>query len=128
MIPRPTEEWTGEDLPPAGTVCECMCTAKGKERAWFIARVNYMSEHTAVLDSLVDCAELGEFVAHPATMKFRPIRTPDQIAAEQREKAVEAMLALDPYLPNAPLGMMSRAEFCRALYDHGYRKVEGGAQ
>lgn len=133
-VARPAEQesaWTGASLPPVGTVCEFLSGGH-----WFEVEVKYSSEWLTVIKCLKNKAgsaidqkdvELA-LDAFDLEEKLRPIRTPEQIAAEEREMAVEAMLALDPYLPNTPLGMMSRADFCRALYDHGYRKVEGGAQ
>lgn len=49
-------------------------------------------------------------------------RDPEQAENFEREKAVEEMLLLDPYDRMAPTGMMSRADFCRVLFDAGYKK------
>ena len=46
---------------------------------------------------------------------FRPIRTPEQIAADEREAAVNGMLCYDA------LGG-SRRGLAEALYDAGFRK------
>ncbi|PCA96263.1 hypothetical protein CJT98_28430 [Pseudomonas aeruginosa] len=56
---------------------------------------------------------------------FLHIRTPEQIAAEDREQAMQEMLALDEYPHGQDRGgMMSRADFCRVLYGAGYRRQE----
>jgi hypothetical protein len=50
---------------------------------------------------------------------YRPIRTPEQIAAEQREKVVQEMVNDCPYP-----GSATTAIDCLALYKAGYRKFE----
>lgn len=52
---------------------------------------------------------------------FRPIRTPEQIAAEERDKAIEGMIADT----NILTGIMSdRRIMAGQLYDAGYRKFK----
>ena len=120
LVERPAV-WSGEGLPPVGIECEvewceewhqCEVIAHFEQRCGTVAAFTVVrSDGAKSLDALTaDC--------------FRPVRTPEQIAAEEREEAINEMLALDPYLPNATLGMMSRADFCRALFDAGYRRVE----
>ena len=115
--------WSGEGLPPVGTACEFKAGhSQFPELSWTKVRIighdRQGGKDFAVFSSVSGYGGCSD----PAD--FRPIRTPEQIAAEEREKAINEMLALDPYLPNATLGMMSRADFCRALYDAGYRRVE----
>lgn len=120
-IPRPAEQpatWTGEGLPPVGAPVEAMCTAKTKARDWFPAEVKYISPYTVVLTDYSTEELDGEFVAHPATLVFRPIPTPEQIAAEEREKAIQEM---------TDIGIHAKTRWAEAIYDAGYRKVEGGA-
>ncbi|MNE98933.1 hypothetical protein D3C81_1180680 [compost metagenome] len=52
--------------------------------------------------------------------KFRPIRTPEQIAAEERSAAICEMSTV----VGAPLSKLTVPEVLEALYDAGYRKVE----
>lgn len=113
-------KWNGEGLPPVGAAVEAKCTAKTKARDWFAAEVLYISPYTAVL-KYCSTEELdGEFVAHPATLVFQPRRTPEQIAADEREKAVKEMLA-----DANPVGHMPKYTFdlISCLYDAGYRKI-----
>jgi hypothetical protein len=112
---RPTTQpaaWNGEGLPPVGAACEAKSMARGVERDWFNATVLYSSPYTVVLDDY----QAGEFVAHPATMQFRPIRTPEQIAADEREAAVNRIY--DILEGSKRPDLMST---CRALYDAGLR-------
>ncbi|HBO4307565.1 TPA: hypothetical protein L4U29_004042 [Pseudomonas aeruginosa] len=59
-----------------------------------------------------------------ATFEARPQDT-EQIAAEEREKAIDAMLDLDPPYEDG-FGMTSRRQFCEILFDAGYRRQEEG--
>lgn len=47
---------------------------------------------------------------------IKPARTAEQVAAEEREKAIEEMILLDEK------GSLSRTHFCGLLYDANYRK------
>ena len=67
------------------------------------------------------------YVAHDGVVQlgrgmaelFRPIRTPEQVAAEDRDKAIEGMIADT----NILTGIMSdRRIMAGQLYDAGYRK------
>ena len=50
-------------------------------------------------------------------VKFRPIRTQEQIEADERETAIDAMLAATP-APGSDISL----RVCEKLYDAGYRK------
>lgn len=86
MIPRPT--WDGTGLPPVGTVCEvdyegwtqCEVIAHFQQRCGMVAAftIDQHGNGAKTLDAF-------------GAEHFRPIRTPEQIAAEEREKAVHAM-------------------------------------
>jgi len=77
-------KWNGKGLPPVGTVCEWHPNHDGwvkveilghsGEETWF-RRDGHESSET--------CLRMAF---------FRPIRTPEQIAAEEREKAIEEMV------------------------------------
>ncbi|NPS81520.1 hypothetical protein [Pseudomonas aeruginosa] len=127
-VPIPQETWDGQGLPPVGTVCEAcwnspdeyyqiMVLAHGDGKAiyrWLAGpSVGGLCESFARI--------LGEHSGpHP---KFRPIRTPEKIAAQEREKAIDAMLDLDPPHESG-FGMTSRRQFCEVLFDAGYRRQE----
>lgn len=121
MHERPAvEQWDGEGLPYAGVRCEYSLTNGG---VWHECVIKYVLATGKQL--VAECSGNPtdkESVLHVNTCLFRKLRTAEQIAAEAREKAVAAMLELDPYLPNTTLGMMSRKDFCGALYDANYRK------
>lgn len=108
LIQRPSA-WSGDGLPPVGTVCE---DDAGNEVVIVAHHVNGV--HAIFAESL----EAG-LLYYGSAGEFRPIRTPEQIAAEEREKALDAMVNCSPLLDKG----WSR-KVCEALYDNGYRKVE----
>lgn len=121
--------WTGEGLPPVGTVCEFQgdC-AKCPSDPW----------HKELHDG-VKCTVIAHFKSKTLDLvaftfvkadgnseleqslpgALRPILTPEQIAAAERESAVRVMMSLNPdENPNQSLSKW----LCEALYDAGYRK------
>ncbi|MDY1143024.1 hypothetical protein ACM795_29620 [Pseudomonas aeruginosa] len=110
--PRPQEPWSGHGLPPVGTVCE-----------W------HESDGWAYTESkVVAYTDDGLFVCmqkpgrRPEVLRidnceFRPVRTPEQIAAEEREKAVGDMAM-------SIQGVPYQYPTLYALYDAGYRRQE----
>jgi hypothetical protein len=119
------QEWTGEGLPPVGTVCQLKNVESGSEwrevaengsKVTIIA--HYMNAGTPLAAFTVGV--IGEsFTVDSATESFfEPIRTPEQIAAEERGRSVEQMVA------DLRLLIVGGKEFsvCEALYDAGYRK------
>lgn len=108
---RPEDDWTGEGLPPVGTVCEYQTTSWPADQ-WEVRAVCYISDYhvvTAEKDGTERsvCADIA---------RFRPIRTPEQIAAEERDKAVADMHKLFYSVNDTGKEAMFR------LYDAGYRK------
>ncbi|MBH9437772.1 hypothetical protein N1F33_19215 [Pseudomonas aeruginosa] len=126
LFERPAKvEWDGQGLPPVGTVCEHYGTAD--DLAWLEVEVighgNVDGRNVAFFRYGTGSPRFT--VSYSTANNFRPIRTPEQVAAEERAQAVKAMLALDPPHDNG-LGLTSRQQFCEILYDHGYRRQEGG--
>lgn len=105
--------WNGEGVPPAGTICEVSCCATSKNLEWTEAKLMYSSSCTVVLQME---GKAGEFIAHPCTMKFRLIKTPEQIAKDEREAALKEIVHL---IESADSRDKTIAE---AIYDAGYRK------
>lgn len=117
--------WVVVGLPPVGTVCEVVYPGYTNERfARFIGQTVTVVAHDVVdaapvavfrmpLNGLVDEQDYHALVAGC----FKPARTPEQIAAEERKAAVTEMYDIfhnDPGL-SAHEGLM-------AIYDAGYRK------
>ncbi|MCC0321278.1 hypothetical protein [Pseudomonas aeruginosa] len=116
---RPQEQWDGQGLPPVGIECETWHVCQPDDIT--VREILFMGSSLVVMSDKFR----GEVTGRLEKVQFRPIRTPEQIAAEEREKAVQEMLALDEYPHGQDRGgMMSRADFCRVLYDAGYRRQE----
>ncbi|HDL5093989.1 TPA: hypothetical protein PXD63_004253 [Pseudomonas aeruginosa] len=121
---RPQEAWDGHGLPPVGTVC----IVEPHNTMWgFSSTSGYERKILAYYGEYVwlGHAETPLETTRIDKVDFRPIRTPEQIAAEEREAAIVAMLDLDPPHENG-LGLTSRRQFCETLYDAGYRRQEEG--
>lgn len=99
-------EWSGEGLPAAGCEIEYHSPSHGWKPGEYIGQFNGQM--------VVGCRDTGVIGYCPAEI-VRPIRTPEQIAAEEREKAIEQM-KLD-----AGWRVKGSCVFT-FLYDAGYRK------
>lgn len=113
FVPRPaTAGWNGEGLPPVGTVCEvrgCM----SHYQQWNKVTIFAVRGKTVMFD--MDDGRWGQTDSH----EFRPLRTPEQIAAEERETELNRMVAT--------VSMLDKSwarKVCAGLYDAGYRKFE----
>ena len=113
-VGRPIPQWNGTGLPPVGTVCEV-----DHEGAWYETTiVGYDPEDGAVIFKTHERCE-APYDGYTTPAWFRPIRTPEQIAAEEREAAIDEMWRVywqpDVHTAKEALGL---------LYDAGYRKQE----
>ncbi|MHC9118272.1 hypothetical protein ACYTSF_28710 [Pseudomonas aeruginosa] len=132
LFDRPEKvEWDGQGLPPVGTVCEFAGGTYSPEdpfdndlregdRVTIIAHFKDGDLDLAAFtfnpqvrnpDRGAACVEQGAYGC------FRPIRTPEQIAAEEREKAIEEMCFAEETLT---------VKQAKALYEAGYRRQEEG--
>lgn len=108
-------DWDGNGLPSVGL--EVITDHSGRTFKVKILAYAQKNGKTAVMVEEVESGYnegcLFAWMAHMCN--FRPVRTPEQIAAEKREKAIEELRA------NAPgIAWKSAA----AIYDAGYRKFE----
>lgn len=85
MIKR-TEEWNGKGLPPVGIDCEFW---PKNSSAWEHCTV--LAEHDGGRVVAVHCNDLTYSYAYGCGDQFRPIRTPEQIAAARIEEALVAI-------------------------------------
>lgn len=97
-------EWTGEGLPPVRTVCE-MQDGIG---AWL--KVEIFADHKRYVHGWDEDRRISYFSNDPK--EFRLIKTPEQIAAENRDAAIKEMQRL--------VGSCNTFPFAD-LYDYGYR-------
>lgn len=113
------EVWNGEGLPPAGTICHCLY--KGIDQGE--VRVEYIGKNACVLLNLFHGDEQCGMTEH---YLFTPIRTLEQIAADERlHKLRNAHTAiagtLDAFKGDIPAESVSR-QTIEAMIDAGYVK------
>jgi len=103
------EHWNGEGLPQAGDECEARI---GVQKNWRQVKIKFIGDEMLV-------AQVGdkELCWRLEYCTFRPVRTPEQIAADERAAAIEEMWATywKPEVQTAFEGL-------GLLYDAGYRK------
>lgn len=113
VVMRPAPQWSGDGLPPVGVFVRI--TDDGSLRYG-------SNESGEVIAHVEDCAVvrmsygLGCFTAR----YLEPIKTPAQIAAEEREAAIEAMWKIY-WQPDAP----TAKEALGLLWDAGLRFPKG---
>lgn len=113
IISAPT--WSGQDLPPVGTVCE-----KHWGRGIHYDVLILAHDEDLAVFRWIHGERKGEYSASPDG--FRPILTAEQRAAAERREAIAAMLTdaeVDPFESAREESMAG------ALYDAGWRKMEG---
>ncbi|WP_288659500.1 MULTISPECIES: hypothetical protein [Pseudomonas] len=100
-------KWNGPEdgLPPVGTVCELQDATE--------VRILAHTKRAGAPVAVYQCTDSESIEAYTASF-FRPIRTPEQIAAEERDKAIKEMAD--------DLGIMHTT--AAQAYDKGYRKIE----
>lgn len=121
--------WTGEGLPPVDTVCEFNGGAPCPSDPWHpdlqegdqVKIIAYFHDGVGPVAVFTfkarneNIAAIQVEQARPGA--FRPIRTPEQIAAEERDLAIKEMLRLSGYDAGTVYHRMALA-----LYEAGYRK------
>ena len=109
--------WDGTGLPPVGTVCEYYWEAGDSWRSGTC--VAHFDERAVICDADDEgCAERLD--AH----HVRPVRTPEQIAAEELEKEIDALCSDIVSHYEAPKMSEHYLGLAKALHKAGYRKTE----
>lgn len=124
--------WSGEGMPPVGAVCEVQSPGYSHKRFdRFIGQQVTVVAHDVIDDDQVAVFRLpvngdeAEQEYHALVAKcFRPVRTPEQIAAEERRQAVDKMVELFITHYGNPKGGEQYIGICEALHDAGYSKQE----
>lgn len=109
LYERPASaEWNGEGLPPVGIFCEYERLAC---KFWIRCEVlAHRNNAAVVIDDSYDC-ELVE------SRRLRPIRTAEQIAADQKQQEIEELMIV--------LGEVNSADYkviAKSIQNAGYRK------
>lgn len=128
FIARPINKvWNGEGCPPVGTICEYTL---GISLIWYECEVKYHLAGYGIKEMgewavVIHCPHLGYdqvFEELDGRIKFRPIKTPEQITAEERKAALDEMVyGACGCEPDG--GNTSAFIVCGLLYDAGYRKI-----
>lgn len=113
LIERP-KAWNGEGAPPVGAQVEYQRRGAPNGK-WYPTQINFLSgQHVIFCDS--DGDEIRE---NPTDILFRPLRTPEQIAAEERATGIKEMCSV--FMRGSDEGIRID-DCCKRLYDAGYRK------
>ncbi len=109
--------WTGAGLPPVGTVCEVQHES-WDESIWEARTIAYLGEHSVTIE-----ADGHEVVGKAENLRFRPIHTAEQIAADERKRQILEMI--DSFGQDTAIwGRDAVMEICGNLWEFGYRKVQ----
>jgi hypothetical protein len=112
------DPWTGEGLPPVGTVCELRAH---KLTDWSAAKIEFAYRNVIVWDWIEEPSMNGLCTAYSHDVEFRPIRTAEQIAAEERRDFIESLAAeLGGHWSEE--AKSPHREIAAYLYNSGYRK------
>ncbi|MBG6848553.1 hypothetical protein [Pseudomonas aeruginosa] len=118
---RPQEAWDGQGLPPVGIEAEVIWD--GADIAYFRAKILAHDEDRVVF-RWCEGESKGQYGSYAVLNfgilpTFRPLRTPEQSAAEEREKAVGDMAM-------SIQGVPYQYPTLYALFDAGYHRQEEG--
>ena len=108
-IPLNEKAWVGSGLPPVGVEFEYRYGG----RDWETGEALYVGEIYIILKSH-HCGEQHYYVRD---MQFRPVRTPEQIAADERLRGIADIKII------ADSAIAKSESASVAVYDAGYRKV-----
>lgn len=115
-VKRP-QEWDGSGIPPIGTVCEYRLN---EYDIWFKCKITYvLSGSDTCFVAWCEHLETDQFLSFSSNrykLQLRKIKTPEQLAEEERLRAIDEMMAVGNWHSRAFKDVMS------ALYDAGYRK------
>ncbi|ELX9520691.1 hypothetical protein ACKWWR_006181 [Pseudomonas aeruginosa] len=117
---RPQDTWDGQGLPPVGTLCEWHGPNSDGPDGWVYTESNVVAYTD---DGLFICMQkpgCWPVVQRIDNCEFRPLRTPEQIAAEERDAGISDMQTITDGAGPTVYAKLS------ALYDAGYRRQEEG--
>jgi hypothetical protein len=126
----PEDNWTGEGRPPAGTVCEVLWNDARKEYTTCVV-VGVEPDTGYPVFRFTGKHKTNQYQSDPltsgiyGTQVFRPIRTAEQIAADERlhkvRNALSSISGVEEWNVNAEASTAIRATV-EAMIDAGYRK------
>lgn len=123
LVALAVPDWSGVGRPPIGTVCEVMAPTKNQSEDWAWQEAKIL-EHGG-LDAKGECAAMLTSQGSRLLWadEFRPIRRPEQAAAEARErKARELFEIVNPEGNWLRFANEGKARYLAAI-DAGYRNL-----
>ena len=123
--PKKQEAWDGEGLPPVGTVCEVLWNESRME--YLITKVFGVNEHGQPIHRFDEGPKKYQYQADvlrtaSGTQVFRPIKTAEQLAEEEKVAAIAEMRAVLMAASDRKSVTLVERLATVALYDAGYRK------
>jgi len=109
--PESSAEWNGEGLPPVGGECEV-----NDERTGLWSLVDSVLAHAFIRGLSVAVFQIGDYIAYSPADRFRPIRSPQEIARDEAINGMAEIIECRNGCSPKPLAGW--------LYDAGYRKLE----
>lgn len=115
------EQWTGEGLPPVGTVCEILTLKNDWVRVVVVAVTDY---RIYCEETVIGTGFSGPDSYDPVKKyaRFRQIRTPEQIAEDDRENGIDELARKIAGISGRETSSITEAVIARILYDAGYHK------
>lgn len=116
------EPWDGEGRPPVGTVCEWAGPNSDGPDGWVFTESKVVAYTDCQAFVIMQKQGCWPVVQHVNNCQFRAIKTPEQIAAEERAHAIKAILDDAGVTGSAWEGDPEAEVWAAALYAAGYRK------
>lgn len=110
--------WGPGELPPVGTVCEVNLGGPDWVEVQIIA---HFRNSAAMVAAFIPTADGEKRVAQAIAGCFRPIRTAEQIAAEERNCGIDALCE---FIRGTAVGNDFHRPFWERAYDRGLRAPE----
>ena len=113
--PKKQEAWGGVGLPPIG-MASCEYLGAHKYYEWTVVNIFAHYGHTVFVD-------FGDgWRAEKDSSRFRPIKTAEQLAEEEKVAAIAEMQAVVMAESGCTVSTISECLAIVALYEAGYRK------
>ena len=118
LIERPKKQdaWDGEGLPPVNCLCE---TFDEDANCWVKVEIY---AHTEFMGESHACAKNGTDMFYGLAREFRPIKTAEQLAEQEKVTAIAEMQSVVMAASGCMVSTISECLAIVALYEAGYRK------
>ena len=114
--PKKQEAWDGVGLPPVNCFCE---TLDEDADCWVKVEIY---AHTEFMGETHACAKNGTDMFYGLAREFRPIKTAEQLADEEKVEAIAEMRAVVIAASDRKRATIAECTATVALYEAGYRK------